>query len=68
MTEVRSGLTRRIGRGQGGISHSNGVEQVHQKLESFGNWKVFQSSRSERWSRQLQVIVVVDEVDRRPKS
>lgn len=46
--EVREGLTGRIGRGQGAISHSNVVEQVHQKMESFGNWKAFQSSRSER--------------------
>lgn len=46
--EVRGGLTGRIGRGQEAISHSNGVEQVCQKMESFGNWKVFQSSTSER--------------------
>lgn len=39
--EVRGGLTGTIERGQGAISHSNGVEQVHQKMESFGNWKAF---------------------------
>lgn len=43
--EVREGLTGRIERGQGAISHSNGVEQGRQKMESFGNWKAFQSSR-----------------------
>lgn len=48
VTEVREGLAGRIGRGQGAISHSNGVEHVRQKMEGFGNSKAFRSSRCER--------------------
>lgn len=46
--EIRGELTGTIERGQGVIIHINGVEQLHQNMESLGNWKVCQSSRSKR--------------------